>query len=233
MHERRSSVLIAGLLLAAMSGPASAQRVEGLVRDAGRGVPVAGARLLLVNDASEAIDSTVADRAGRYRLSAPSAGSYAIHFQLDGWAGMLSERFSLEAGRTLPFDFDIELVAHSALVQMRDIIGSDARLQSALPELCGEPFRAWEAGLLVGVVRSRATRQPIAGARVSLAAARGGLERHTISSENGVYVLCNVQVGPAVQITVEAPDGIREMTDVEIRAGTASWYDLPVGPRRR
>jgi hypothetical protein len=29
------------------------------------------------------------------------------------------------------------------------------------------------------------------------------------------------------------PDGAGESTDVEIRAGTVSWYDILLGPRRR
>jgi hypothetical protein len=109
----------------------------------------------------------------------------------------------------------------------------EQRLQDALPEICGEAFRPWEAGLLVGVVRVRATREPLAGARVTVATSSDGVTRSTLSNERGTYVLCNVPTGPEVQIIVEAPDGTRETTTVEIRAGTASWYDLPMGPRRR
>jgi hypothetical protein len=116
---------------------------------------------------------------------------------------------------------------------MRDIINMDERLQASLPEICGEPLRPWEAGLLVGVIRVRATGEPVAGARVAVAAPGTGVARSTLSSENGIYILCNVPLGPAVEIIVEAPDGTTERTDVEIRAGTVSWYDLSIGPRRR
>jgi hypothetical protein len=116
---------------------------------------------------------------------------------------------------------------------MSELISTDERLQSSLPEICGEALRPWEAGLLVGVVRARATSEPIAGARVAVATGGTGVTRATLSSDKGIYILCNVPLGPAVEIIAETPDGTVERTQVEIRAGMVSWYDLPVGPRRR
>jgi hypothetical protein len=112
-------------------------------------------------------------------------------------------------------------------------VSMEARLQESLPQICGEPFRAWEAGLLVGTVRVRATNAPIPFARVTAYDAAGEAVRTGIASENGVYVLCNLPPGRAVRIAIETPTGATEDTDVEIRTGSASWYDLPVGPRRR
>jgi hypothetical protein len=150
---------------------------------------------------------------------------------MDGWASVPSDELRLEPGATVPLAFRVPLVATAAMREISSVMAMEPRLQESLPQICGEPFRAWEAGLLVGTVRLRSTREPVAGARVAVSAS-GDVARATISSENGVYVLCNVPVGPAVRITVETPAGIVEETDVEIRAGTASWYDLPVGRRR-
>jgi hypothetical protein len=42
-----------------------------------------------------------------------------------------------------------------------------------------------------------------------------------------------VPVGANVEIVAESPDGTySEATEVEIRAGTISWYDLSLRPRR-
>jgi hypothetical protein len=219
------------VLLALAAAPAYGQAVSGEVRDADHDRPLPGARLLLLDGDGVPVDSARADRSGRFRLAAPAAGSYVVLFRMDGWATVPSEELRLERGATLPLAFRVPLVATAAIREMSNVIALESRLQESLPDICGEPFRAWEAGLLVGTVRLRATREPIPGARVAVSAS-GDVARATISSENGVYVLCNVPVGPKVRITVETPAGIVEETDVEIRAGTASWYDLAVGRRR-
>ena len=96
-------------------------------------------------------------------------------------------------------------------------------------ELCGEPPRPWEAGILVGVVRRHPRAEPLAGAvvrvRVPVAGAEP-FEKATVSSANGVYVLCNVPVGATIKVSAEASDGRSERTSAIIRAGTISWYDL-------
>jgi hypothetical protein len=224
-----------GLLLALTlaAPPCAAQSVRGELRDAEHARPLPGARLLLLSGAGVAVDSTVTDRTGRFRLAAPAAGSWAVHFQLDGWAAYTSEPLRLRAGTATDFEFRVPLVASAALHQISDIIRTESRLQHALPEMCGEPLRLWEAGLLVGVVRTRTNRAPVAGARVAVVSADGVIARATISSNDGIYILCNVPLGKAVSIAVEPPGGPAETTEVEIRAGMASWYDLPTGPRRR
>jgi hypothetical protein len=219
------------ILLCATVAPTAAQLVTGTVRDAGTDRPIPGARLLLLDDAGQAVDSTRADRAGRFRLGAPLAGSYTVYFRMDGWAGVPSEPLRLAAGAPSTLEFRVPLIGTAALRNMSTIMELEPRLQS-LPEICSEPFRGWEAGLLVGVVRRRAGGEPVAGARIAVAGTEG-VARSTLSNESGVYFLCNVPVGAAVVVTVETVDGSTETTDVEIRAGTASWYDLPVGPRRR
>lgn len=222
----------AAVLLAASAGVASAQGVRGDLRDRDQDRVLPGARLYLFNQAGIAVDSTRTDGRGRFRLSAPAAGEYIVYFHIDGWASVPSESLHLVPDSIVDLSFRVPLIHHTAVSQLGAMIDMDERLQSAIPEICGEPLRLTEAGLLVGVVRTRATRAPLAGARVRVEAGTD-MERATVSSDNGIYILCNVPLGTAVAITIESADGtLTETTDVEIRAGTVSWYDLPIGPRR-
>lgn len=230
MHPPR--LLLALLLLAALAPGASAQVLRGQLNDADRARPVPHARLYLLDPTGAYVDSTFTDRNGRFRLVAPAPGLYSAYFQMDGWASMTSDTVRLAPGQETELDFQVTVIGNEALRQMGDIMALEPRLQSSLPEICGEAFRPWEAGLLIGVVRVRATDAPIAGARVSVASRPGETARSTITGENGVYILCNVPVGRAIRITAAPPDGAAETVEVEIRAGTASWYDLPLGPRR-
>jgi hypothetical protein len=220
------------VLAGAMAAPAAAQAVRGDLRDADRDRLLPGARLYLLDEDGIAVDSTLTDGAGRYHLAAPVAGDYVVYFQIDGWASYGSEPLRLTAGSVADPGFRVPLIRIDAIRQMSDMVRADERLQSSLPEICGGALRQWEAGVLLGVVRERASGDPIAGARVAVATAGAGVARSTLSGEAGIYILCNVPLGPAVELMATAPDGTTETTDVEIRAGTISWYDLPLGPRR-
>lgn len=212
--------LIASVVLSLVfAAGAQAQTVRGRVTDQAGNRPIAGARLYLLPDSGPSVDSTRAASDGRYELHATTPGNYRVHFQMDGWATYSSELLAVED--TVAFDFEVPLVSNAALHEMSAIVAGDERLQTSLPELCGEELRTTEAGLLIGVVRDRRTRSPIAGARVSVG------ERVTQSNERGVYILCNVPLGPDVEVTVERDDA-RSVTPVEIRRGMVSWYDLTV-----
>ncbi|HEX2167756.1 MAG TPA: carboxypeptidase-like regulatory domain-containing protein, partial [Longimicrobiales bacterium] len=222
------------VLLVLSTQPAFAQAVRGDVRDVDRNRPIPGARLLLIDGTGTVVDSTRSDDSAAFRLNAPRPGEYWLYFQMDGWASVTSNRVRVEGDSVTRFPLRVPLVHNSAMRQMGGMMGMDARLRSSLPDLCGEPLRTSDAGLLVGVVRSRATRNPIARARVSVARGRASdAVRSTLTGDNGIYILCNVPIGASVDVVVTAPGGTaREKTQVEIRAGTVSWYDLPIGPRR-
>ena len=228
----RGSILIPALLglCVALTSRAAGQTVQGELRDEERGQLIAGARLLLLDDAGSPVDSTFSDASGRFRLRAPAPGSYTLYFGMDGWAGVPSETLALRAGVTTAFDFRVPLIGSTALREMSDIMAAEPRLQRPLPELCGEPVRAWEAGILVGVVRARGTNEPVAGARVTATSGRDA-PRSTVSNEQGIYYLCNVLAGPAVRVIARTADGRADSTRVEIRAGTAAWFDLTVPTR--
>jgi hypothetical protein len=151
---------------------------------------------------------------------------------MDGYADVSSETLRLADGGVTAFDFAVPLVSTAAMRQMGEMIRTDERLQSSLPEICGEELRMWEAGLLVGTVRARATEAPVPGTRVSVDLGGDGSIRSTLSSPAGVFVLCNVPLGTSVEVVTETPGTAPDTTRVEIRAGMVSWYDLVVGPPR-
>lgn len=226
----RASTLL--LLIAGWPVRAGAQELRGTLRAEDRPLPVAGARLYLASASGALVDTTFSASDGGFRLSAPGAGEYVVHFQMDAYAHVSSDPLRLAVGEVTEFDFTVPLVSTAAMRRMGETIRTDPRLQSSLPEICGEPLRLWEAGLLVGTVRVRANQHPVPRARVAVVR-DGESVRSTLSSDRGIFVLCNVPVGAEVEVVTEAPGGAPETTLVEIRPGMVSWYDLFVGPGRR
>ena len=224
-------ILLLAAALVSAAAPARAQIVRGELRDSERDRPIAGARLLLVTNSASVVDSTSSDASGRFQLTAPAPGAYAISFELDGWAGVLSDTLHLTARAARDYTFRVRLVSNEALKYIGNILDMESRLQGSVTEICGEPFRGWEAGILVGVVRDRATRRPVARARVSVAH-NGAAARSTLSGDTGVFVLCNVPAGNAITITAVPQAGAEHTYTLEIRAGSARWYDLHVASAR-
>lgn len=222
MSARPAAAAALALVLAAS---ASAQVVTGTAADSDRERPLAGAALLLVDSAGAVVDSARAEAGGRFRLVAPGPGEYFVHVRLDGWAGVPSEGFRVRPGQDRDFDVRVPLIGTGALRRMSSLL-QDGDMQRPLPELCGEELRPWEAGVLLGVVRDRRTRQPVAGARVWASTPTGEALRSTVSNARGSYILCNLPAGQAVRIEGETGDGRRDQLEPEIRAGTASFYDL-------
>lgn len=221
----------AAALILLLAASASAQVVTGTAADSERERPLAGAALLLVDSAGAVVDSARAASGGRFSLVAPGPGEYFVHVRLDGWAGVPSGGFIVRRGEDRRFEVRVPLIGVRALGQMSSLLDDD-EMQRPLPELCGEELRPWEAGVLVGVVRDRRTRQPVAGARVSASTAEGEVLRSTVSSARGSYILCNLLADQPLRVEAEAGDGRRDRLEPEIRAGTTSWYDLFLRPPR-
>lgn len=121
-----------------------------------------------------------------------------------------------------------------------EVIDREAAFQLPIDELCGEPLRPWEAGILVGVARDRGTFEAVPRAVVRLepmpdsvgGAGRGRRDR--VATGTGAYWFCNVPAGLA-RVIVRAEGFEPDTSHAEIRAGTMSWYDalLPRRDRRR
>jgi len=102
----------ATLALALCLWPATiaAQAVEGVIRAAPGGEPLAGAVILLTTTDGTRLRGTLSDEAGRYRLAAPSPGSYALRIDVVGYRSVTVADLHLDAGveahRDLMFRFE-------------------------------------------------------------------------------------------------------------------------------
>jgi hypothetical protein len=216
------------VLFAARGADIAAQQIAGTLVQHPGGDPIPRALVQLLDSTGAIVDSTRSGVNGAFVLRASAAGEYALYFAQPGYATVPSEALRLHAGQRIEYRFSVPLISGVALQRMAEVIQLEKRLQSDLTELCGEPLRTTEAGMLVGVVRSRTENQPIAGAIVSVAARTAdgaSFQRATVSSANGVYVLCNIPAGAATMRT-EAAGHRLDDGPVAIRAGDVAWYDV-------
>ena len=92
------------LLLTLWAAAASAQEVTGTVRSAAGSTPVAGAIVLLVAPSGTRAAATLTDDGGRFRLHAPSAGTFSLRVDVVGYRSMNLPPFTLGAADTLTRD---------------------------------------------------------------------------------------------------------------------------------
>lgn len=217
---------------AAAPAPAAPQLVTGVVLEAGTERPLPHAPVLLFDSGTAAIDSAATDDAGRFRIRAPGPGTFLVHVARPGYLSY-STRIELTAGQPVDLRIEMPVVSESAARVMRDVIDREAAFQLPWEELCGEPVRPWDSGVLVGVSRRRSDLVPLPRAVVRLdplggdaagAHADSTRSRSRVTTETGAFWFCNVPPGRA-RIVARA-DGFRaDTTYADIRTGTISWYD--------
>ena len=102
------SMLLAALSLATVASarPAAAQAIRGVVLDDRTGSPVAGAavRLVVRDSVRRAIAS---DEFGRFLMSLPGGGSYALEVVRIGYETARSQELLVELGDTLSVEFRV------------------------------------------------------------------------------------------------------------------------------
>ena len=231
-----TAVLLAAAGIAGLpaADAAVAQTVRGAVIDADYGEPVEGAAVVLADTASATIDSTVTDSAGRFGLSAPRPGRVIVHVALEGYLSY-SSALELAAGEDAEIRVEMPLVSAGAARVMQEVIRRESAFQLPWEELCGEPVRPWEAGVLVGVSRDRRTMDPLprAAVRIELLepddTAATPWRRTHVSTPTGGFWFCNVPPG-RVRMVARADGFAPDTSFADIRAGTISWYDALLRP---
>ncbi len=232
------SLLVASLVVLvvfASPRPAPAQTVHGTLVNEDGGAPLPHGAVSLFDASGVKVDSTRAGADGAFTLHATSPGTFTLYFTHPGYASVPSAPIALKAGDTVEKRFAVPLIGGAAMERMAEVVDLEKRLQGDIVELCGERPRSWEAGILVGVVRTKDGGAPLAGAVVRIEApARAGGEpfhRATVSSANGVYVICNVPEGRATMRTTL--EGYRvDEGPVDAHAGDVGWYDVYLGRAR-
>ncbi|NIP82140.1 MAG: hypothetical protein GWM90_24130 [Gemmatimonadetes bacterium] len=225
----------AALLLLGAATSATGQTVRGAVVAEDSGRPLPDVLVTLLDDHGAPVGSTRTDAAGAYLLRAPGPGRFTLLIEPDGYLGTSRLLPPLTPGASLERRVEMPLISGAAARAMEEVVRRERALQRPLEELCGEPLRPWEAGLLVGVARERGTRAPVPRALVRLAPVdslgRPGPERTAVATGAGAYWFCNVPEGLAR--VVAAASGFRTDTSIaRIRPGTISWYDALLGRAR-
>ncbi len=96
MLVRRATRLIsAAIVLVALASPAAAQSVSGVVREAGTGEPIIGARVTLLADSLRRENVVIADSTGRFAFSPRTRGRYAVRAERIGFRPRSTAAFVL------------------------------------------------------------------------------------------------------------------------------------------
>lgn len=93
--------LALALLLALVGVPAAAQAVRGTLQESGRAAPVAGALVVLLDEAGRARGEVLTDAAGRFLLRAPAPGRYTLRADRIGYGSTTSPAIEIPAGETV------------------------------------------------------------------------------------------------------------------------------------
>jgi hypothetical protein len=94
-----------------------AQRVEGQLRDAETGAPIAGATLQLLNEQGQAVHRAVSNSRGLFVLQARTPGLYRIHASRLGYRDATSRPVDLVSTGTL----EVELRLSTSAVQLEPL----------------------------------------------------------------------------------------------------------------
>ena len=219
-----------------------AQSVRGTVVDADRGRTIPDAAVFLVDTLTIAVDTATTDSAGRFVLRAPGPGSFFITVRPDGYLSY-SDPVRV-TGDSVAHRVEMPLLSVEAARTMHDAIEREEAFRLDLDEMCTGPVRPWEAGILVGISRDRATLEPVPRAAVRLepvpsegdrkkrpqvSAEETSSEptewpRTRLATQTGAYWFCNVPPGRA-RVVARARGFVADTSYAVIRAGTISWYD--------
>ena len=141
------------LVLLALCGglEAQAQDVTGTVRVSDGRAPLSGAIVILMAPSGTRVTAALTDEAGRYRVRAPSPGTFSLRVDVVGYRSTTTEPFSIASGATVTRDISFGMqrtqlpaVAVTA-TSTCDRISGDA---GDAPRLWGEARKTLEAARL-------------------------------------------------------------------------------------
>lgn len=108
MTRYTATVALALISLAGPFGrgaaPLAAQIIEGEVLAHDTGEPLHAVELTLLDPAGEAVDTTLSDSAGEFRLEAPEPGVWRVAAELIGRGRVVSDSLQVDEGRALTLE---------------------------------------------------------------------------------------------------------------------------------
>ena len=128
-------------LAAAAPPPAAAQPVVGIVVEAGTGLPVSGAMVVLFDDDGAQVDRMLTNAAGRFTLDPPLPGPHYITVERIGYRNMTTPRFDPASSREL---MTIEVPVEAILLRRLDVTAG--RRCEMRPEEGRATAQVWERG---------------------------------------------------------------------------------------
>jgi carboxypeptidase family protein/TonB-dependent receptor-like protein len=252
--------LLAALTVAGIDVPgAQAQVVQGTLRDAEAGLPIAGGVVLLL-DAENATRLRVrTDARGSFRLRVPGAGEYTIFAERDGYASTVTDVLTLAVEQVLDLNLSISALRSStvpdALAEGEDLSELDPfeaaqRWAGMIAEACEGEYDPSRHAILVGVVKDSVSNVPLpmvqtiiewegvpdSTARVRVAfdpgtgAPRTYNQLSGFTDDDGAYLICNAPAD--VRLSIWAGAGTEaegRRQALVLNRGTMKKQDLSLG----
>jgi CarboxypepD_reg-like domain/Carboxypeptidase regulatory-like domain len=215
------------LLLCVVSArPIASQTVEGTVYLENSPIEVAGARVVLLDGSNGVVATTVTDSRGRFRVLAPTPGSFLVLIEREGFINTLSERFYLDPTDIRRLEFSVERLPLELLVGPASL--EDA-LVSSVQRKCGMLSGGRLPPALVGVVKDSLSGVSLPGVSVTLEWSERGDGLHllqTWTGGNGVYTFCDPPSRGRPVIRAEAMGLTGEAVKVVARVRRVVRFDI-------
>ncbi|HEX2190287.1 MAG TPA: carboxypeptidase-like regulatory domain-containing protein [Longimicrobiaceae bacterium] len=133
--------LLPALALLLLARPASAQAVRGELVEVETGRPVAGAFVVLLDEAGREVAGSFSDAEGSFFVQAPAAGRYTLRAERVGRGSARSPAIQLDAGRTVEHALEVPAQA----VQLEGLVVQAEKSRCAtLPEAGAQTAALWE-----------------------------------------------------------------------------------------
>jgi hypothetical protein len=211
-----------------------AQTVEGQVTWEG-GEPVAGATTTLLDSSFQSAAEGATDQTGHYSLTAPSAGSYIVVVEMEGYPSQMSDLVTLAAESVTTVDMVLagQKVAEAEL-SAADTLSDADLLAAAIAESCQGQFMANLHGIIFGAVRDEATGIPLPDASVEVhrsnpyAMVPGSSNLGGRSDGTGTYLICNAPAGEELRLRATAEGTEGPWVEERPVVGTMQRIDLEV-----
>ncbi len=233
-----------------------AQAIEGVLRDAEAGLPIAGAVIILLDTQNEQRLRVRTDLRGEFRLPVPEAGDYTVWAEREGYASTVSELLSVTLEAVVPLELAISALRTSATVlegeSADDLDPYEAALRYAamLGRACEGRYDPTKHAILVGIVRDSVSNVNLPGVsaviewrgapdstarvRVQFDPGTGAPQTYNqiagVTDDDGAFMICNVPAGVTVALWAEAGEEARAAERaIEVKPGTIRKEDIILG----